>query len=734
MKKILFSLILATLIIYQSRAQGGGVDYGFLPPSTTDGGVNAIVVQPDGKILLAGNFQQYGNTTVNRIVRIFPDDATRDGSFITGSGAGNTIQSIALQSDGKILIGGLFATYDGVLRNKIARLNANGSLDTNFDPGNGTALLVQTIAVQADGKILIGGLFTNMGGTDVNNIARLNADGSIDPSFNMGTGANDYVADIKLQSDGKILIGGYFTEYNGTPITNIARLNTDGTLDLSFDPGTGANELVNSITVLNNNKILIAGEFTEYNGTAISRIAKLETDGSLDIDFNPGSGADAYITSMAVQEDDKIVLAGQFTNFNGIPKNRLTRIYPDGTQDLNFNIGSGANNAIFTCALQADSMILIGGLFTSYNGQNRKHLARIHDGCGLTIKLQNASICAGDSYVFNNHTYTEAGSYFDTLQTALGCDSIIMTVLTVKAPETVNNPQIICASGSYTVGSNIYTATGTYRDTLQNVTGCDSIVVTKLTRLPATLYSSETICQGNSHPFMDTTYSTAGVYTHITEISGCTVSVSLTLSVTPATSSTISKTICHGESYTYNGHVYTAPGEYRDTLHKEFGCDSIVITTLTVIHPDVSVTQTGATLSANLDNASYQWLDVDDDYSILPNATNQSYTPLESGNYAVTITIDNCVDTSDVYEVILTGVKASVFQSSIQFAPNPVEDYLELSTNAAVTIKTIKVLTPSGQIVQTDHRTRIDVSLLSPGLYILEVETDQGIWRDRFMK
>jgi uncharacterized delta-60 repeat protein len=734
MKKIIFSLILTTLFIFHAQAQGGNVDYTFIPPSGTDGHVNSIVVQPDGKILLAGNFQKYGNTTVNHIVRISPEGATLDASFNTGLGTGSGINTIALQPDGKILIGGLFATYNGVLRNKIARLNPNGNLDESFEASIANSILVQTIAVQTDGKILIGGLFSEIEGVPVNNIARLNADGSLDPSFDMGTGASDYIADIVLQADGKILIGGYFTEYNGTPVPNLIRLNTDGTLDASFNSGIGANELVSKIKVLENNKILIAGEFTEYNSTAISRVARLEADGSLDLSFNPGTGADAYITSIAVQADDKIIVAGQFSHFNGVAKNRLARLHPDGSQDLTFNIGSGANNAIFTCTLQADSLILIGGAFTNYYDQNRKHVARVYNACGISYGVKNASICEGESYVFNNHTYTAAGAYVDTLQTALGCDSVVILVLNVQPAGTFNNPQTICESGSYTIGMNTYTETGVYRDTLQNIAGCDSIVVTQLTKIPANLYSTQTICEGNSYNFMTGIYSQTGTYTHVTEIASCSVSAILNLTVTPAPVSNISKTICDGQAYTYNGHVYTTPGVYRDTINKGLGCDSIVITTLNVVQLDASVTQAGGTLSANTEGASYQWLDAEHGFSILPNATSQSYTPLSSGRYAVEITYNDCVDTSSIYEIVLTGINASAFQSSIQFAPNPVEDYLEINVHATASVSVVNIRSASGQIVQTTNRTRVDVSSLAPGLYILEVETDKGVWRDRFVK
>lgn len=134
------------------------------------------------------------------------------------------------------MIGGGFTAFNGASRNYIARLNADGSLDTSFNPGTGRNRWVDTTAIQADGKILIGGDFTSYNGTSINRIARLNEDGSLDTSFNPGTGAGNWVFTTALQPDGKILIGGFFTSYNSISRSGIARLNADGSLETSFNP------------------------------------------------------------------------------------------------------------------------------------------------------------------------------------------------------------------------------------------------------------------------------------------------------------------------------------------------------------------------------------------------------------------------------------------------------------------------------------------------------------------
>src|SRR5438067_6034490 len=158
-----------------------------------------------------------------------------------------TIGGAVRQPDGKLIvfdgIFGDFSSVNGTARSGIARLNADGSLDSSFNPSlalNSATGQVQAVALQTDGKIVIGGSFTGVNGTARNNIARLNADGSLDTSFNPGSGADKQVRAIAVQTDGRIVIGGYFTSVNATARNRVARLNANGALDPSFDPGSGA--------------------------------------------------------------------------------------------------------------------------------------------------------------------------------------------------------------------------------------------------------------------------------------------------------------------------------------------------------------------------------------------------------------------------------------------------------------------------------------------------------------
>jgi uncharacterized delta-60 repeat protein/uncharacterized repeat protein (TIGR01451 family) len=227
------------------------------------------------------------------------------------------------------LIGGNFTQYGVTNRRRIARLNTNGSLDTSFNPGSGADDIVDRITLQPDGKILIGGWFSGFNGTGRSRIARLNTNGSLDATFNPGIGTNSTVFAITLQANDKILIGGSFTSYNGTTCNHIARLNTNGSLDTSFNLGTGAENTVESISLQENGKIMIGGNFTSYNSTSRTRIARLNMDGSLDTGFDPGIGANGFVNVIVFQPDGKVLICGRFTSYDGSIRGRIARIHAE---------------------------------------------------------------------------------------------------------------------------------------------------------------------------------------------------------------------------------------------------------------------------------------------------------------------------------------------------------------------------------------------------------------------
>jgi len=303
-------------------------------------------------------------------------------SFVIGSGFDDNVYSFALQSDGKILCGGYFTSYSGVTANKIIRLNSDGSIDNTFITGTGFDNEVYDIILQSDGKILCSGWFTSYSGVTANKIIRLNSDGSIDNSFVIGSGFNSTINIVTLQSDGKILCGGAFTSYSGVTANMIIRLNSDGSIDNTFVTGTGFDTEVYDIALQSDGKILCGGKFTSYSGVTANMIIRLNSNGSIDNTFVTGTGFNIEfnneVYNIAFQPNGKILCSGKFTSYSGVTANNIIRLNSNGNIDNTFVTGTGFNNEVYDIALQSDGKILCGGLFNLYSGITSNAIIRLN--------------------------------------------------------------------------------------------------------------------------------------------------------------------------------------------------------------------------------------------------------------------------------------------------------------------------------------------------------------------
>lgn len=357
------------------------------PNTGLNGPVNAIVVQPDGKILVGGSFTMIGDVTRNRIVRLNPDGSL-DTSF--DSDANDAVRAIAVQPDGKILVGGIFTEMGGEIRNRIARLNPDGSLDTGFDPDANDE--VRAIAVQPDGKILVGGKFSVMGGETRSLMARLNQNGTVDTGFVSGIyplySLTSRVNAIAVQPDteGKILVAGQGIGIDGRTQPGIARLNPDGSQDLDFNPreyfSSGS---VNSFAFQSDGKIVLGGLLSTKTYVTVN-IVRLNQDGSIDTSFiDPGSFF--VLLAVTVDSDDNILVGGFFSSIGGVLRSNIGRLNPDGSLDTGFF--PVTNSDVYVIELQEGGKILVGGTFTTLNGETINYLGRLNDDGSLDTSFMH---------------------------------------------------------------------------------------------------------------------------------------------------------------------------------------------------------------------------------------------------------------------------------------------------------------------------------------------------------
>jgi uncharacterized delta-60 repeat protein len=301
--------------------------------------------------------------------------------YNTDTGANNSVQAIALQSDGKLILGGDFQVVNRQVRTYLARVDENGVLDSKFGQNFSINDSVRAIEIQGDSRILIGGTFTNIDGLPVNHVARLSSAGIRDSTFDIGSGADGAVFAIKavnVNSERKVLIAGAFSVYNGEGRRGIARVNDNGQNDSTFNPGSGVNGNIYAMVVQTDGRIIIGGEFSTINGVPRINIARLNQDGSLDNSFDSGLGVDGPVRSLLIQYDDKIILGGVFENVSGVPRKNIARINFDGTVDSTFHPGSGANGPVYALGLQLDGKVIAAGDFTVYNGQAENRIIRLN--------------------------------------------------------------------------------------------------------------------------------------------------------------------------------------------------------------------------------------------------------------------------------------------------------------------------------------------------------------------
>lgn len=750
--------------------------------------VHDVIIQGDDKIIASGDFDNYNGNTIYRIARLNPD-GTIDNSFDPGPNTSGEFNTMGLQSDGKIVVAGSCQSCNGTASNNILRLNTDGSTDTSFNPGTGFWGTPHTLSIQDNDKIVIGGAFGSFDGTQTEKIVRLNQDGTIDNTFNLGIGFDYAPYSVVIQSNQQILIGGYFTSYNGTNSNGIIRLNSDGTVDNTFITGTGFQSRVYAMTIQSDGKIIAGGDFFIYNGTSRNNIARLNSDGSIDNSHNQGSGFNDRVYSIAIQDDGKIICGGTFTSFNGNTHNRIVRLNPDGSLDNSFDTGTGFegyNRKVFSVAIQDDGKILVGGDFLdSYNGTAITPLVRLNSdgtldasfdtGTGFTglspsinsIKIQDDGkiLVGGDFSEFNGtsrnniariHPNGSLDNSFDPGTGPLNAS--------IKAIDVQNDGKIILSGGFNSFnGANRkkivrLNSDGSVDNYFYSGDGFDERVVSVAVQGDGkilaggffTTYAGTTqngIIRLNPDGTIDNSFNT-GI-----GISGNVHSIILQDN---------NKIILGGNIFSYNG--YPGRGITRlntdGTLDNSFdvdpafdaGVDALAVQSdnkiiaggrftsyndngrnriirLTNGCVDISLNNQWSTITANNDDATYQWIDCSDN-SIIPGETNQSFTATQDGEYAVVVssTLNSCVDTSACINLVDASLEDSNLDDYLKLYPNPNNGNFTIKSSKPLTIEIYNSLGSeifSERIIPGTNQLK--VNNIESGIYILHSIDQEGL-------
>ena len=723
----------------------------------------SIALQSNSKILIGGYFTTYNGEQRGNIARL-NSDGSLDNTFLnTGSGANDYIYSIVIQGDGKVIIGGDFTSYNGISKNHIVRLNSDGSIDNTFLPnGTGTNGSIKCIALQGDGKILIGGEFNTFNNISRNFIARLNSDGSLDNTFlNSVSGPNGYIQSICVQNDGKILVGGSrFTTFNDVSRGNIARLNSDGSLDNTFlNTGSGANDYIYSIVVQGDGKVVIGGDFTSYNGISQNYIVRLNSDGSIDSNFLSGiSGYSPSVYSIIIQNDGKIIIGGRFNKCNNISKGNIARLNIDGSLDNTFlSSGLGADYSVISLALQNDNKVLLGGDFSYYNGLQRDHIARI---------LTTGTNCPAISLSPTTANNIISGTAFSQTFTASGG----ATPYTFSVSGTLPTGITLTSAG---ILSGTTTQSGTFNITItatdaNGCTGSQAYALTPAANPPEINLKQGTtdIATSGTYAFGSQTIATAG--SPVTFTIENTGTGALNLSGTPkvaisgtnaadftvnqtATTATVAAGANTTFTVTFSPATTGAKTAQLSIANNDSNENPYLInlsgTGVTCTNPPVpTITQTlnplaGTLVLTSSATSGNQWLK---DGTAISGATNQTYNVTAAGSYAVKVTVSGCSSTSAATS--LTAAEPSLTQNNrLQLYPNPASDKLTVSYLPEAATRSMKTTVYNllgkkigeqamQQKADGTWETVVNTASLAQGSYIIRIQDEKKPVSKSFVK
>ena len=352
--------------------------------------VLSISLAADGSkdVYVGGDFTTYNGAQANRIVRLNAD-GTIDQAFVAATGFNTNVRSVVPTAgqSANVYVGGDFTTYNGIQRSRIVRLNADGTVDQSFAIGTGFDNTVNIIAPAADGSgaLYVGGAFTTYNGKPANRLVRLNPDGTIDPNFVTGMGFDNTVLTIVPVGDGtgNVYVGGAFSFYKNIQALRIVRLGPDGSVDLTFPTTTGFDNTVQTMTLADDRSgnLYVGGDFASYKGFRAIRVARIDKSAVFDPNFVTGIGFDNTVFSVAPVGDGtgKLYAGGAFTNYNGAQSNELVRLNQNGARDLSLAIGAGFGDTVFKIVPVGDGSgdVYVGGQFTQYQLALRGRFVRL---------------------------------------------------------------------------------------------------------------------------------------------------------------------------------------------------------------------------------------------------------------------------------------------------------------------------------------------------------------------
>lgn len=366
--------VMAVTLRDDDREAGVLLDTSFRARPGADYWVKALAAVGEDELFVGGGFMTYGGADRQRVARV-----RRDGTLAEGFSAKvkYEVNAILPLEDGRVVVAGEFNTVNDVRLNHVALLRPEGGVDEEFGFEIGTDLAVHALVAGPGKTLVMGGAFTSVQGEGALRVSRVLMTGAKDPAFDTRSGPDAEVDAVVVDGMGRTVIGGRFGRVEGRARGGVARLSETGRLDLGFAAGAGANGAVRALALDGRGRVLVAGEFSQFDGRPAGRIVRLTETGTRDETFRVGMGpgADDAIQAVLPRTDGTIWVAGRFVTVDGWSRNRVARLREDGEVDPTFDPGSGPNDGVMALAERADGGLVLGGVFTEVMGVPRGGVA-----------------------------------------------------------------------------------------------------------------------------------------------------------------------------------------------------------------------------------------------------------------------------------------------------------------------------------------------------------------------
>lgn len=450
---LLFSFI-------QIYAQPGSIDTSFHIGTGFSSTITALGMQPDNKIIAGGLFTSYNGTEYKTLVRLNPNGTIDSSFFIGTSGFNGTVKAIYVLQDTSMIVAGGFTYVNSTSVYGIVKFDKHGNIDPTFNTSNNINGGINAMDVDVfTGNIYIGGSFTTINGTPRKHIARLLPNGDLDNSFEVGSGFTGMIGStpvysVLIQADNKILVGGEFLFYQGLTASKLCRIKQNGDIDTAFvnNLSSGFNNAIYAIEQLADGKIIVGGDFTIFQGSTCNKMACLNPDGTTNLSFDVAGGPAGTVYSLKKTPNNKIMVGGSFNFFNGVMDRALVRLNANGTRDASFVTGTGLTltaNAPTVNAINVslDSSVYVGGYFDKYQDVSFNNIVKIM-GKGNSI-ISAPSLTTNTPSLITNNSARLGGDITDNGNSSIIAQGVCWS--------TSQNPSLQDNSASASLGNNNFT-------------------------------------------------------------------------------------------------------------------------------------------------------------------------------------------------------------------------------------------------------------------------------------